>query len=211
MEEKIKVLLVDDHAVVRSGLTKIMELDPDIQIIGEARDGNEAVAKAVESKPDVILMDILMPRCTGLEAMTMIKEKLPQTKVLFLTVSDKEEDLFKALRSGAQGYLLKSASVNEVLDAIKRTAAGESMLSPGLATRLVAEFRQKGDADEKLSEREKEVLKLIGLGLTNAEVGERLYIGESTVRTHLQRILYKLHLKNRGEAIAYASRHFASS
>lgn len=95
MEEKIKVLLVDDHAVVRSGLTKIMELDPDIKIIGEARDGNEAVTKAIESKPDVILMDILMPRCTGLEAMSMIKEKLPQTKVLFLTVSDREEDLLK--------------------------------------------------------------------------------------------------------------------
>jgi DNA-binding NarL/FixJ family response regulator len=210
MEEKIKVLLVDDHAVVRSGLTKIMELDPEILIVGEARDGNEAINKADELKPDVILMDILMPRCTGLEAMATIREKLPQTKVLFLTVSEKEEDLFKALRSGAQGYLLKSSSVSEVLEAVKKTAAGESMLSPELATRLVAEFRHKSDADEKLSEREKEVLQLVGQGQTNSEIAGRLFIGESTVRTHLQRILAKLNLKNRAEAIAYASRHFSS-
>jgi DNA-binding NarL/FixJ family response regulator len=211
MEEKIKVLLVDDHAVVRSGLTKIMELDPEVEIVGEARDGNEAISKAIELKPHVILMDIFMPRCTGLEALTVIKEKLPGTKVLFLTVSEKEEDLFKALRSGAEGYLLKSASVNDVLDAVKRTAAGESMLSPGLATRLIAEFRQQGETNDKLSDREREVLQLIGLGQTNSEIAERLFIGESTVRTHLQRILSKLNLKNRAEAIAYANRHSIST
>jgi DNA-binding NarL/FixJ family response regulator len=204
--EKIKVLLADDHAVVRSGLSKILELDPSIEVVGEAKDGQDAISKAEELKPDIILMDIMMPRCNGLEAMSIIHEKLPGTRVLFLTVSEKEEDLFKALRSGAQGYILKSASVNELLEAVKQTAAGESMLSPGLATRLIAEFRHKDEEDNKLSDREKEVLNLVGQGLTNSEIAERLFIGESTVRTHLQRLLYKLNLKNRAEAIAYVTR-----
>jgi DNA-binding NarL/FixJ family response regulator len=205
--ERIKVLLADDHAVVRSGLSKILELEPSIEIVGEAKDGIDTINKAEELKPDIILMDILMPRCNGLEAMASIHEKLPGTKVLFLTVSDNEEDLFKAIRSGAQGYILKSSSVNELLEAVKRTAAGESMLSPGLATRLIAKFRSKDEADNKLSDREKEVLNLVGKGLTNSEIAERLFIGESTVRTHLQRLLYKLNLKNRAEAIAYSARH----
>jgi DNA-binding NarL/FixJ family response regulator len=205
--EQIKILLADDHAVVRSGLSKILELEPSIKVVGEAKDGYEVVNKAGDLKPDVILMDIMMPRCNGLEAMASIHDKFPKIKVLFLTVSDKEEDLFKAIRYGAQGYILKSASVDELLEAVKRTAAGESMLSPGMATRLIAEFRHKDEADTKLSEREREVLLLVGQGLTNSEIAARLFIGESTVRTHLQRLLYKLNLKNRAEAIAYVTRH----
>lgn len=205
MAEVIKVMLVDDHAVVRSGLTSILEAEPDIVIAGEAADGLEAIEKAPALAPDVIIMDILMPRCTGLEALIPLKEKLPDTAVLILSISEREEDLFQALRLGAQGYILKSADVDEVVAAVRRTAAGEAMLSPHIATRLVAEFRQKED-EPRLSERETEVLQLLGEGLSNTEIAERLFISESTVRTYLHRLLDKLHLRNRAEATIYAAR-----
>jgi len=208
MGKVIKVLVVDDHAVVRAGITKILETEVDITIVGEAVDGEDAVTKALELKPDVILMDIFMPRLTGLESMLAIKARLPLVQVLILTVSDREEDLFKALRFGAQGYLLKRANINQLPEAIRKTAAGESMLSPDVAAKLVAEFRQQQEHETKLSDREIEVLLAVGEGLTNTEVARRLFISESTVRTHLQRILEKLHLKNRAEAIAYASQRF---
>ena len=147
-----------------------------------------------------------MPRCNGLEAIIAIRELLPDVQVLILTVSDREEDLFQALRLGAQGYLLKSASVSEVAQAVRKTAAGEAMLSTYIATRLVAEFRKNAD-EPKLSSRETEVLQLVGEGLTNTEIANRLFIGESTVRTYLRRLLDKLHLRNRSEATAYAIRH----
>ena len=202
--------MVDDHAVVRAGLANILKAESDINIVGEARDGLEAISKALELKPDVILMDVFMPRCTGLEAMVTIKESLPSARVLILTVSEREEDLFQALRLGAQGYLLKSATITEVAEAVRRTAAGEVMLSPHIAARLVAEFREKSD-EPRLSAREIEVLKLVGEGLTNTEIGARLFIGESTVRTYLHRLLDKLHLRNRAEATAYATRHHLTS
>jgi len=209
MAEPIRVLVVDDHAVVRAGLANILGAESDIGIVGEARDGLEAINKALELKPDVILMDILMPGCSGLEAMVTIKERFPDARVLILTVSDQEEDLFQALRLGAQGYLLKGATITEVVDAIRRTAAGEVMLSPHVVARLVAEFRdkEKADGDElELSAREMEVLQLLGEGFTNTEIANRLFIGESTVRTYLHRLLDKLHLRNRAEAVAYAAR-----
>jgi two-component system NarL family response regulator len=182
-------------------------MSEDIDLVGEAKDGLEAVEKAIELKPDIILMDVFMPRATGLEALVTIKEKLPEVRVLFLTVSDQEKDLFTALKYGAQGYLLKSASIEEVIQAIKMTADGEAILSPNLATRLVAEFKKSHSSETTLTDREKEVLQLIGEGRTNTEIASSLFIGETTVRTHLQRLLYKLHLKNRAEAIAYAQRH----
>ena len=206
MAEAIRVLIVDDHAVVRAGLAKILGAESDITIVGEAEDGLEAIEKAVELKPDVILMDIFMPRCTGLEATVAIKQKLADARLLILTVSEREEDLLQALRFGAQGYLLKSATITEVADAVRMVAAGEAMLSPHIVTRLVTEFRGKAD-EPALSEREAEVLQLLGEGLTNTEIARRLFIGESTVRTYLRRLLEKLQLKNRGEAIAYAARH----
>jgi len=206
MAEPIRVMLVDDHAVVRAGLANVLGPESDIRIIGEAGDGFEAINKALELKPDVILMDIFMPRCSGLEATIAIKEKFPEANVLILTISDREEDLFQALRLGAQGYLLKSATITEVVEAVRRTAIGESMLSPHIAARLVAEFRNKTD-EPRLSAREIEVLQLAGAGLTNTEIASRLFISESTVRTYLQRLLDKLHLRNRSQAIAYASRH----
>ena len=206
MGKEIRVLVADDHAVVRAGLVNILGADSDIEIVGEARDGLEAISKTLELNPDVILMDIFMPGCSGLEAMVVIRQKLPDARVLIITISEREEDLFQALRLGAQGYLLKSASITEVVDAVKRTAAGEAMLSPHIATRLVAEFREKAD-EPRLSARETEVLNLLGEGMTNTEIANRLFITESTVRTYLQRLLDKLHLKNRAEATAYAARH----
>jgi len=205
MAEAIRVLVVDDHAVVRTGLANILGAESDINIIGEARDGLEAITQALELKPDVILMDVFMPSCSGLEATVVIRQKLPGARVLILTVSEREEDLFQALRLGAQGYLLKSATVTEVVEAVRRTAVGEAMLSPHMAARLVAEFREKAE-ELKLSTRETEVLHLVGEGLTNTEIGNRLFIGESTVRTYLHRLLEKLHLRNRAEAVAYAAR-----
>jgi len=210
MEEAIRVLVVNDHAVVRTGLTSILGAESDIKIVGEARDGLEAISQALELKPDVILMDVFMPGCSGLEATVVIRQKLPGARVLIFTVSEREEDLFQALRLGAQGYLLKSATITEVVEAVRRTAAREAMLSPHIAARLVAEFREKAE-EPKLSTRETEVLHLVGEGLTNTEIGNRLFIGESTVRTYIHRILDKLHLRNRAEAAAYAARHYLTN
>jgi len=206
MAEPLKVLVADDHPVVRAGLADIFRGMSDIYIVGEARDGDEAVSKAMEMKPDVILMDIFLPRCSGLQAMATIKDKLPQVRVLILTISEREEDLFQALSLGAQGYLLKSASISEVVHAVRSAAAGEVMMSPKMAARLVAEFRQKANGP-RLSAREREVLYLVGEGSTNAEIAQRLFISESTARTYLRRLLDKLRLRNRAEASAYAARH----
>ena len=206
MGETIRVLIADDHAVVRAGLATILGAESDIAIVGEAKDGLEAIDRAVELKPDVILMDIFMPRCNGLEATVAIKQKLADARLLILTVSEREEDLLQALRFGAQGYLLKSANITEVADAVRMVAAGEAMLSPHIITRLVAEFREKANGPA-LSDREAEVLQILGEGLTNTEIARRLFISESTVRTYLRRLLDKLQLKNRAEAIAYAARH----
>ena len=210
MGEKIRVIIVDDHAVVRIGLISILETEPEVEVVGLAKDGVEAIRKVEETRPDVVLMDIFMPRCGGLEAMATIAERFPEVKVLILTVSDQEENLFKALRLGAKGYLLKEANINEVVEAVKMTAAGETMLSPHVVAKLVAEFRGKDKAEGEelpLSAREMQVLQLVAEGFTNTEITSQLFIAESTVRTYLRRILEKLHLRNRAEAIAYATRH----
>lgn len=203
--KKIKVLVADDHAVVRAGLAAILGEQSDITIVGEAADGFEATSKVLELKPDVILMDIIMPKCSGIDAMIAIRDRMPDARVLILTVSESEENLFRALRFGAQGYLLKSADIDEVADAVRKVAAGEVMLSPHIVTRLIAEFRQKID-EPKLSTREMEVLQLLGQGLTNTQIASQLFISESTVRTYLRRLIDKLHLSHRSEAIAYAIR-----
>lgn len=207
MAEVIRVLVADDHPVIRAGLAKILGAESGITIVGEARDGLEAINKALELKPDVILMDIFMPRCSGLEATVAIRQKLPDARVLILTISEQEENLLQALRYGAQGYLLKSATITEVVDAVRMVAAGEVMLSPHIITRLVAEFRERHTDKAKLSDREIQVLELLGEGLSNTEIAQRLFIDESTVRTYLCRLLEKLHLRNRTEAATYVHRH----
>ena len=148
-----------------------------------------------------------MPRCNGLEAMKKIYELLPEVKVVILTVSEREEDLIEVLRYGAAGYLLKSSRIDEISRAVRMAAAGEAVLSPNMATRLVAQFRKKVE-EPILSSRESEILQLLSGGLTNTEIGDHLYISESTVRTYIHRLLTKLNLKNRAEAIAYAARHY---
>jgi DNA-binding NarL/FixJ family response regulator len=213
MANNIRVLIVDDHAIVRSGLLSILSSEDNIKVVGEAADGNEAVAKAAALQPDIILMDIQMPRCTGLEALPIIRGNSPDSKILILTVSAEEQDLFTALKFGAQGYLLKGSSVNEVINAIRRLALGEVILSPQMAGSLVSEFRQRQNNKDEidLSTREMEVLKLVGDGLTNSEIAEKLFLGESTVRTYLSRILDKLHLRNRAAAVAFATRRGLAS
>jgi two-component system NarL family response regulator len=204
----IKVLIADDHAVYRLGLSHVFEKEPDISLVGEAVDGHQAIQKVVELQPDVVLMDVLMPRCDGVEAMINAKRLRPGTKVLMLTVSDRDDHLFQALRAGAEGYLAKEAGIGAIIEAIREVASGRIVLSPCFTTKLVAELR----ADSKqfpLSERENEILRLIGEGFTNTEITEQLFIGESTVRTHIHRIMEKLHLKTRSEVAIHATNnHF---
>ena len=206
MTEKITVLVADDHPLIRNGLTSALGAEPDVEVIGEARDGREAINKTLETKPDVVVMDIFMPGCSGLEALVAIKEKLPNARVLILTISERESDLLQAMKFGAQGYILKTATITEVVDAVRKVAAGQAPLSPSVATRLVAEFRRTRD-ETRLSSRETEVLQLLGEGLTSTEIASRLFISESTVRTYLFRLLEKLQLRNRAEVVAYAIRN----
>jgi DNA-binding NarL/FixJ family response regulator len=205
----IEVLIADDHPVVRGGLKAALDHTPDIRVVGEACNGLEAVAKAVNLKPDVIILDIYMPNLNGLEAMSAMKKELPDAKFIVMTVSDEEENFFQAIKRGASSYLLKSATIQEVEEAVRKTANGETLLSAHFTAKLMAEFRNKSEIN--LSERENDVLQLIGEGLSNSEIGRRLFISESTVRTHTQRLLDKLHLRNRAEAIAYATRHQITS
>lgn len=205
----IRILIADDHAIVRNGLANVLKAEPDMDIVGEACDGEEAVRLALKLEPDVILLDIIMPRGGGLTALANLVDKLPATRVLVLTISDREEDLLKALRYGAQGYLLKEVSIKEVVDSVRKVYNNEVILSPNMVGNLVTEFRMKrGNGDElNLSNREIEVLRFVGEGYTNSEISTQLFISESTVRTYLRRLLEKLHLRNRAEAVAYATRH----
>jgi len=204
MAEPIRVLVADDHAIVREGLISALRLEGDIDVVGQASNGREAIDKAVELEPDVIIMDISMPGCGGLEATSVLAHQLPQAKVLILTISDREEDLFQAVRFGARGYLLKSASIDDILAAVRQVAEGQAILSPYIAGKLLDEFRKVRLPDVPLSPREMEVLTLVGQGLTNCQIAERLVVTPGTVKTYLQRILEKLHLGSRAEAMAFA-------
>ena len=206
MDELIKVLIADDHAVIRVGLSNILKNESDITVVGEAKDGLEAINKALELKPDVILMDIFMPHLSGLDATIAINEILPDIKVIIITISEQEDDLFKALKLGAYGYLLKNSSTQQVVEAVRQAVLGQIMLSPIIATKIISEFRNKTN-EPMLSPREMEVLQLMGKGLTNTLISDHLFISESTVRTYIRRVLEKLHLRNRAEAIVYATRH----
>lgn len=204
MTDRIKVLIADDHAVVREGIAASLNNEPDINIVAKVSNGNEAISKTIELKPDVIIMDISMPVCSGLEATSAISQQSPQTKVLIFTISDKEEDLFRAVKFGARGYLLKSATLEEITNAIRQIHKGEAILSSYVAGKLLDEFRKNRTDGNPLSQREGEVLSLVGEGLTNREIAEKLIVSPGTVKTYLQRILEKLHLNNRAEAMAYA-------
>ncbi len=211
-EDAIRVLIVDDHALFRRGLQMVLEGEADIDVVGEASDGHEAIERAEATTPDVVLMDVRMPKRSGIEATRTIKDTLPSTKILMLTISDEEADLYEAIKAGASGYLLKDASIDEVAQAVRVVADGQSLISPSMAMKLLDEFKQMSRTDRsqpatpRLTERELEVLRLVAQGLNNREIAKQLFISENTVKNHVRNILEKLQLHSRMEAVMYAVR-----
>lgn len=206
--DRITVLIVDDHAVVRQGLRSFLEVQPDVEVVGEAADGAEAVRKVAELVPDVVLMDLVLPGTDGIAATREIRRASPSTRVLVLTSFAEDEKVFPAIKAGAQGYLLKDVLPEELARAIRTVQRGESLLHPEVARKLVQEFARPRDAPEveDLTEREVDVLKLIARGLSNREIAAELVISERTVKTHVSNILQKLHLADRTQAALYAVR-----
>ncbi len=212
--ERLGVLVCDDHALFRRGLEVVLGMEDDLELVGEASDGVEVVAKAQELMPDVILMDVRMPKKSGIEAAAEIKEILPHVKILMLTISDEEGDLYEAIKAGASGYLLKEIPIEEVADAIRSVWAGQSRISPSMASKLLTEFAAMSKATDekptmptpKLTDREMEVLRLVAQGMNNRDIAKALYISENTVKNHIRNILEKLHLHSRMEAVVYAVR-----
>ncbi len=208
----IRVLVVDDQELFRRGLTMLLGVESDIEVVGEAADGAAAATLAAGSVPDVVLMDVRMPRQSGIEACAAVKEAAPQARIIMLTVSDDEADLYDAVKSGASGYLLKDSSIEEVAQAIRVVADGQSLISPSMAIKLLDEFKQMARTDRqavptpRLTERELEVLRLVAQGLNNREIAKRLFISENTVKNHVRNILEKLQLHSRMEAVMYAVR-----
>lgn len=209
----VKVLVVDDHALFRRGITSALANQENLRVVGEATNGLEAIDKAGELAPDVILMDLHMPQCTGLEATQAIRTKMPQVNILVLTVSENEADLFAAVKFGAKGYILKNIEPEELTQAIFHIAQGGVIISPLMAAKLLSEFQDLSAGVAKklaqevaadLSPREDEVLKLVAQGATNKKIADSLFISENTVKTHLRNIMDKLHLVNRSQAAAYA-------
>ena len=214
MTETVRILIADDHAVVREGLRGLIASEPGMEVIGEAKDGPEAVLKAVALCPDVTLMDLAMPRLDGIEAIRQIKADNPEARILVLTSFADDDRVFPAIKSGALGYLLKDSSPHDLLQAIRDVYHGESSLHPTIARKLVRELSQPSNlppAAEPLTEREVDVLRLVAQGLSNDEIGGRLFIAERTVRTHVSNILGKLHLANRTQAALYALREGLAS
>jgi two-component system NarL family response regulator len=204
--EPIRVVISDDHDLFRRGLRMVLEAEEDIAVVAEAADGQEAVARVEELAPDVVLMDVRMPRMGGIEATRLIRQLFPITRIIVLTVSDEEDDLLGAVKAGANGYLLKEVSIEEVADAVRKVFAGESLLSAALASKLLAEFSGPAKAVDdpvtsgaRLSEREVGVLKLVALGHDNAHIAGQLGVSESTVRNHVANILTKLQQRSQIE------------
>ena len=216
--EPIRVLIADDHALFRRGLEMVLDEEDDIDLVGQASDGTEAVAVAGESLPDIVLMDIRMPKSSGIEACRAIKEVAPSAKIVILTISDEEEDLFEAIRAGASGYLLKDIPLDEVAEAVRAVHGGQSLINPSMAGKLLTEFATlaKRDTEEeetaqhvappKLTDREMEVLKLVARGMNNRDIAKELFISENTVKNHVRNILEKLQIHSRMEAVMIAVR-----
>ena len=207
----ISVVIADDQAMVRSGFSVLLNAQPDIEVLAEAANGEEAVARAAELRPDVILMDVRMPVLDGLQATRRITSMGSVPRVLVLTTFDLDDYVYEALRSGASGFLLKDASARDLADAVRLIAAGDALLAPGVTRRLIAEFARMGGPRgpsrkqlDGLTERESEVLALIASGMSNAEIAGRLVVAEQTVKTHVSRILMKLGLRDRTQAVVLA-------
>lgn len=209
MSGEIRILIADDHAVVREGLRALIDTEPGMELVGEAADGVEAVQKSAAVDPDVILLDLVMPRKGGLEAIREIKEDNPRARILVLTSFAEDEKVFPAIKAGAQGYLLKDSSPRELLQAIRDIHHGQPSMHPTIARKLMREIQRGSElplVEEPLTEREVEVLSLVAQGFTNQEIADRLFVSERTVRTHVSNILSKLHLANRTQAALYALR-----
>jgi two-component system NarL family response regulator len=208
----VRVLVVDDHALFRHGLVSVLRSAADLEVVGEARDGMEAIEQAATLEPDVVLMDVRMPTVNGIEAARRIRVAQPTVRVLMLTESEDEDDLFGALRAGATGYLLKEVAIDEIADAIRSVANGQALVSPSMTTKLLSEFnamsrRLEEEHDgRRLTDRELEVLRLIARGMSNKDIGTELVISENTVRNHVRNILEKLQVRSRVEAAMYAVR-----
>ncbi|RME82577.1 MAG: DNA-binding response regulator [Caldilineae bacterium] len=208
MNEPITVLLVDDHAIVRQGIRAYLDTQPDIEVVGEAQTGAEAITLAQETAPDVVLMDLLMPDTDGVEATRALRRISPHSQVVILTSYHEDEHIFPAIKAGALSYLLKDIAPHELAEAVRRAARGEASIHPSVATRLVQEVRRPShhpiNPFAELSDREFEVLRLIAEGLDNATIAERLSISEKTVKSHVSNILGKLHLADRTQAAVFA-------
>ncbi len=213
-EKSIRVLIADDHAVVREGVRALIASEPGMEVAGEAADGIEAVQQARLLQPDVILLDLIMPRQGGLESIGQIKKENPAARILILTSFAEDDKVFPAIKTGALGYMLKDSSPQELLQAIRHVYQGESSLHPTIARKLVRELSQPSalpPTEEPLTEREVEVLQLVAKGLSNQEIGQKLFVSERTTRTHVSNILNKLHLANRTQAALYALREGLAS
>ena len=208
----IRVAVVDDQELFRRGLIMLLGVEADIKVVGEAGDGISAAALVASVVPDIVLLDVRMPKRTGLEACIEIKQLVPAARIIMLTVSDEEADLYEAVKNGASGYLLKDSSIDEVAQAVRVVAEGQSLISPSMAVKLLDEFKEMSRTDReqvptpRLTDRELEVLRLVATGLNNREVAKQLFISENTVKNHVRNILEKLQLHSRMEAVMYAVR-----
>jgi NarL family two-component system response regulator LiaR len=210
MSPKIRVFLADDHAVVRKGLETLISTQSDMEVVGTAVDGAEAVQRVSQLHPDVILLDIQMPRKNGVEAIVEIKAANPEARILVITSFSEDETVFAAIKAGALGYLLKDSTAHELIQAIRHVHQGRSSLHPDIAFKLIQELNKPPanlpPTEEPLTEREVEVLRLVARGLANQDIADQLVVSERTVRTHISNILSKLHLANRTQAALYALR-----
>lgn len=214
MSNSIRVLVADDHPVVRKGILALLASEPDIEVVGEAKDGREAVTLAEKLRPDVILMDLVMPGMDGIEAIRHITAQQPETRTLVLTSFAADDQVFPALKAGAVGYLLKDSGPEDLVDAIYEVYRGESSLHPSIARKVLQELSappERLPALDPLTEREVEVLRLVARGLSNQEIAGELVISEATVRTHVSNVLGKLHLASRTQAALYALREGLAS